>query len=61
MLAYLEGNVYFKVTEPKETLRRAMVQFRLVESIERQEAAIRALLRRPSLQGGDSLLAGGEG
>ena len=43
---YLEGNVYFRFIEPEENLRRAMVQFRLVESIERQEGPIRALLCR---------------
>lgn len=43
---YLEGNVYFKFIEPEENLHRAMVQFRLVESIERQEGPIRALLCR---------------
>jgi Ser/Thr protein kinase RdoA (MazF antagonist) len=38
---YLEGNVYFKVKEERHNLKRALVQFRLCESIERQESAIR--------------------
>lgn len=40
---HLEGNVYFKVTEPGQNLLRAAVQFDLVRSIEQQEAAIRAV------------------
>ncbi|MBM4200240.1 MAG: aminoglycoside phosphotransferase family protein [Gammaproteobacteria bacterium] len=40
---HLAGDVYFHVSEPGENLRRAQVQFRLVESIERQESAIRSL------------------
>jgi len=42
---YLEGNVYFKVHYPEHNLFRALVQFRLTESIESQEGAIRALIR----------------
>lgn len=42
---YLEGDVYFKARHPEQNLIRAMVQFRLTESIERQEAAIRAAIR----------------
>jgi len=41
----LEGDVYFKVTRPRHNLERAMVQFRLTESIEAQEAEIRALIQ----------------
>jgi len=41
---YLEGNVYFKVKSPEHNLLRALVQFRLVESIESQERAIRAII-----------------
>lgn len=33
---YLEGNRYFKVESPDENLHKAMIQFRLTESIERQ-------------------------
>ena len=40
---HLSGDVYFQVSESGENLRRARGQFRLVESIERQERAIRAL------------------
>ena len=42
---YLEGNVYFKVRGPQHNLARALVQFRLTESIESQEAAIRSIIR----------------
>ena len=42
---YLEGNVYFKVNRPEHNLARALVQFRLTESIESQETAIRAIIR----------------
>lgn len=41
---HLEGNVYFKVAHPNHNLARALVQFRLVESIEAQEAAIRKII-----------------
>jgi Ser/Thr protein kinase RdoA (MazF antagonist) len=39
---YLEGNVYYKVRHAEHNLARALVQFKLVESIEAQEADIRA-------------------
>lgn len=42
---YLEGNVYFKVSHPKHNLARALVQFRLAESIESQEKTICAMFR----------------
>lgn len=42
---YLAGNVYFRVREPAHNLRRALVQFKLTESIEAQEADIRRLLQ----------------
>jgi len=38
---YLEGNVYFKVRHTEHNLARALVQFKLTESIEAQESAIR--------------------
>jgi Ser/Thr protein kinase RdoA (MazF antagonist) len=41
---YLEGDVYFKVQHPEHNLARALVQFRLAESVEAQGAAIRAML-----------------
>lgn len=41
---YLEGNVYFRAKAPEHNLIRALVQFRLTESIERQESAIRAIV-----------------
>ncbi len=41
---YLAGNVYFKVKYPTHNLARALVQFKLTESIEAQEAAIRATI-----------------
>ncbi|MDA8090595.1 MAG: aminoglycoside phosphotransferase family protein [Nitrospiraceae bacterium] len=39
---HLEGDTYFKVRFPGHNLRRALVQLKLTESIELQEAAIRA-------------------
>jgi Ser/Thr protein kinase RdoA (MazF antagonist) len=41
---YLQGNRYFKVTEPEQNLRRASEQFRLCESIMAQESAIKNLI-----------------
>ena len=38
------GNVYFKARHSRHNLERAQVQFRLVESIEAQEPAIRGLI-----------------
>ncbi len=40
---YLEGNVYYKVKHAYHNLARSLVQFKLVESIEAQEADIRAI------------------
>ena len=42
---YLAGNVYFKAAHPEHNLARAMVQFKLTESITAQEAAIKKLIR----------------
>ena len=42
---YLEGNVYFKARHREHNLARALVQFRLTESIESQETAIGAIIR----------------
>jgi Ser/Thr protein kinase RdoA (MazF antagonist) len=42
---YLAGNVYFKARHPEHNLVRALVQFKLTESIESQEAAIAAIIR----------------
>ena len=42
---YVEGDVYFKVRDAQHNLLRARVQFRLLESIESQETAIRATIR----------------
>ncbi|MDZ7641769.1 MAG: aminoglycoside phosphotransferase family protein [Desulfurivibrio sp.] len=39
---FLAGNLYFKVSDPEQNLRRAGSQFRLVASIEGQERALRA-------------------
>lgn len=41
---YLEGNVYFKTKHAEHNLHRAIVQFKLAESIERQEDDIRAVI-----------------
>ncbi len=42
---YLEGNVYFKARHREHNLARALVQFRLTESIESQETVIGAIIR----------------
>ncbi|MGW8221868.1 MAG: phosphotransferase enzyme family protein [Syntrophobacteria bacterium] len=41
---YLEGNVYFKANHPEHNLARALIQFKLTESIESQETTIRAII-----------------
>jgi Ser/Thr protein kinase RdoA (MazF antagonist) len=41
---YLAGNVYFKVKHPEHSLHRALVQFKLTESIEAQESTIRKII-----------------
>lgn len=41
---YLAGNLYFKVKHPEHSLERAVVQFKLTESIEAQEPAIRQII-----------------
>jgi Ser/Thr protein kinase RdoA (MazF antagonist) len=43
---YLSGNVYFKVKHPGHNLQRALVQFKLTESIEAHEADIRHIIQR---------------
>jgi hypothetical protein len=43
---HLAGNVYFHTQRPGHNLDRALVQFRLTESIEAQEQDIRGLLER---------------
>ena len=41
---YLEGNIYFKVRHREHNLLRALVQFKLAESIEKQEKDIRDII-----------------
>ena len=41
---YLEGNRYFKVCEPEQNLHKAISQFQLMQSIQRQEKQIRKLI-----------------
>lgn len=41
---YLDGNHYFKVSEPDQNLQRAIAQFRLCESVMSQEIAIQTLI-----------------
>ena len=43
---YLEGDVYFKVKHRQNNLWRALVQFKLTESIESQETEVRATIAR---------------
>jgi Ser/Thr protein kinase RdoA (MazF antagonist) len=42
---YLNGSVYFKTQYPEHNLLRALVQFRLTESIESQQATIGNIIR----------------
>ncbi|MBN3960333.1 aminoglycoside phosphotransferase family protein [Nostoc sp. NMS8] len=42
---YLAGNIYFKVKHPEHNLARAIVQFKLTESIESQETQIRKIIQ----------------
>ncbi|MBD2250490.1 phosphotransferase enzyme family protein [Nostoc parmelioides] len=42
---YLAGNVYFKIKYPEHNLARALVQFKLAESIESQEIKIRKIIQ----------------
>lgn len=42
---YLAGNVYFKVKHPEHNLLRALVQFKLTESIEAHESDIRNMIQ----------------
>lgn len=42
---YLAGDVYFKVKHPLHNLQRALVQFKLTESIEAHEADIRQIIQ----------------
>jgi len=42
---YLEGSVYFKARHSEHNLLRALVQFKLTESIESQAKSIRAVLQ----------------
>lgn len=43
---YLAGNMYFKVKHSEHNLQRALVQFKLTESIEAHEADIRNIISR---------------
>jgi Ser/Thr protein kinase RdoA (MazF antagonist) len=43
---HLAGNIYFKVKYPTHNLARALVQFKLTESIEAQEAEIRQVIQQ---------------
>ena len=45
---YLEGNIYFKTQYPEHNLTRALVQFKLTESIESQETAILNIIQNLS-------------
>jgi Ser/Thr protein kinase RdoA (MazF antagonist) len=43
---HLAGNIYFKVKHPTHNLARALVQFKLTESIEAQEVEIRSVIEQ---------------
>ncbi|MEW6517786.1 MAG: aminoglycoside phosphotransferase family protein [Thermodesulfobacteriota bacterium] len=42
---YLQGNIYFKTASPEQNLARALVQFSLTESIEKQQREIELIIR----------------
>ncbi len=42
---YLAGDIYFKTREREHNLRRALVQFKLTESIESQKATILSIIK----------------
>jgi hypothetical protein len=42
---HLSGNVYFKAKHPRHNLLRALVQFKLTESIEAHEKEIRNIIQ----------------
>ncbi len=42
---YLAGNIYFQVQDPDQNLRRSLVQFQLLQSIEAKEAAIKQIIK----------------
>ena len=42
---FLEGNVYFRAGHPDQNLERAVLQFRLVQSIEEQEKRLRTIIK----------------
>ncbi len=42
---YLRGNTYFKVDYPQHNLARALVQFKLTESIESQSSTLQKIIR----------------
>ncbi len=41
---YLQGNIYFKCTNPEETLEMALIQFTLYQDITEKEAQIRKII-----------------
>lgn len=43
---YLQGNVYFKVSQPEQNLQRAVKQFELCASIRRQQCALKAVIAK---------------
>jgi hypothetical protein len=48
----LEGDRYFRVTAPGQNLRKALVQFELVEDIEGKEGEIRRIIDACFSRGG---------
>ncbi len=47
---YLAGNIYYKIKYPEHNLERAIVQFKLTESIEAQERTIRSIIAELDLR-----------
>ncbi|MBU3917243.1 aminoglycoside phosphotransferase family protein [bacterium] len=47
---YLRGNIYFKTTRKYHNLKRALVQFKLVEKIELLEKAIKRIIKNLTIE-----------
>lgn len=45
---YLDGNTYFKVHFPDQNIQRALVQFHLAESLEKQRDRLQGIVRKSS-------------
>lgn len=51
---YLQGDTYFHIQDPAQNLRRCRTQFKLVSDMERQFAAMAAIIEKITLPSGES-------